>query len=61
MLKRALIYAAADLWAGCTPNDVDANPEYLRGQVELICLALGLDSSDYRDEIRREIIAAAQI
>jgi hypothetical protein len=27
------------------------NPEYTRGQVELICVAAGLGTDDYRDDV----------
>ena len=57
MLKKALINAAAELWSGGTIDDMSANPEYLRGQVELICTLLEIDL-EYKDDIEGEIVRA---
>lgn len=58
MLYRTMISAAAELWEGAVFSDVADNPEYLRGQIELICALLGLSTDECRDSIRADIIAA---
>lgn len=52
-----LVDAAADLNLGGGP----VNPVYLRGQVELICNALGMSTDDRRDQVGREIMAARAV
>ena len=59
MIYRALIVAAAGMWYGCDDREFAANPEYLKGQVELICTAMDMVTDDYREsveaDIRREV------
>lgn len=63
VLYATAIAAAAELWAGSDDSDLDRNPEYLKGQVELIAQLVGSASTaDPRDDIEadiRDLIAGA--
>lgn len=53
-LASALIDAAASLAGDGCGEELDDNPEYTRGQVELICDMLGLPM-DYKEDVINEI------
>lgn len=55
MIYDALVDAAADLWAGADRADLDRNPEYLRGQVELIGDAMGVDKETVEADVRAAV------
>lgn len=52
MLYDTLIAAAASLW---DEGGFDPESEYLRGQVEIICLLDGLITDDYREKVVEDI------
>ena len=61
MTLAEMIRAAADLWAGADGTEFAGNPEYLRGQAELIRAVLHLsayvdDPDDLLDKIMGAII-----
>jgi hypothetical protein len=51
VMAAAMVKAARALHPEGGPTD----PEYTRGQVELICYAAGLDTDTHRDQVRAYI------
>ena len=58
-LLNRLVNSARVFNAGVAEKAVDLNVEYVRGQAELICGALGLDTDVYRDGMILTIIQSA--
>lgn len=52
-MRHAFIEALRDLWGG---HPDEGFPEYARGQVELACYLLGLNSDDARDAFMADVL-----
>jgi hypothetical protein len=55
-MRYAFIEAIRDLWGG--HPDEEGFTEYARGQVQLACYLLGLDSDEARDAFTEDVLRA---